>query len=200
VPSTKRCGQALGREMTSGRFPADPATVTGPATAGWTCSLFRSQLFEPVGSAEPARDRAPFVDAYPLLFLARGSSPSEALLSEAASWPSRVVGDSNYIIEPKPYLRSRVLARVTQQLSVLSLQDGFRRHVGWSDMAYVGSTACAGHRELLSRTLPAPRSLPSLQLGFQQPRPVSRCVTHPAIKRRPRQRLRRSPFGRSSGS
>jgi AraC-like DNA-binding protein len=133
--------QTLGRETTSSiDFQPALATVTGPGR-NWKdmLLLFHSQLFDPESLLNRPMIGAPLVDSLIRgLLLAADHPHRAALLSEARELPSRVIRDAIDIIEAEadtPLTVSSLASR--SNISVRSLQEGFRRHVGMSPMAYL---------------------------------------------------------------
>ena len=197
--------QALGREMTSSiDFQPTLPTVTGPGSS-WMdmLLLFRSQLFDREGLLNRPMIGAPFVDSLIRgLLLAADHPDREALLSEGRELPSRVVGDAIDIIEAEPdspltvsYLASR------SNISVRSLQEGFRRHVGMSPMAYVREVRLRRAHETLLQSDPSAATVASIahNWGFNNLGRFA-AVYSARYQEAPATTLRRSPFGRSSGS
>jgi AraC-like DNA-binding protein len=136
-------------------FQPTLSTVTGPGR-NWKdmLLLFHPQLFDPGSLLNRPMIAAPLVDSLIRgLLLAADHPHRTALLSEASDLPSRVVRDAVDIIEAEPDSALTVSSLASRtNISVRALQEGFRRHVGMSPMAYLREVRLRRTHETLLRS------------------------------------------------
>jgi AraC-like DNA-binding protein len=132
---------ALGRQLTSQPdFAPLMSTDTVPARS-WTnmLGLFAEQFFHPGGLLNQPLVGMPFVDSLVRGFLlAAEHSHRNALMGREHSVTSHAVRTAVDVIEAEAHLPltlSSIAAR--SQVSVRSLQQGFKRHLGMSPMSYL---------------------------------------------------------------
>ena len=134
-------GDALGRQLTSQPdFAPLMPTNTAP-TQNWInmLVLFAEQFFHPDGLLNQPLVGMPFVDTLVRGFLlAAEHSQRDALLGRERSLTPRAIRRAVDVIEAEAHLPltlSSIAAR--SQVSVRSLQQGFKRHLGMSPMSYL---------------------------------------------------------------
>jgi AraC-like DNA-binding protein len=132
---------ALGRQVTS---PPDflPLLATDtPSARSWInmLRLFAEQFFHPDGLINDPLVGMPFVDSLVRGFLlATEHSHREALVEVGPRVAPRAIRTAIEVIEAEAHLPltlSSIAAR--SQVSVRSLQEGFKRHLGTSPMTYL---------------------------------------------------------------
>jgi AraC-like DNA-binding protein len=134
-------GDALGRQLTS-QPDFEPLLPIHTASArSWInmLALFAEQFFHPDGLIHQPLVGMPFVDSLIRGFLvAAEHSQRDALLGRDDSMPPRAVRTAIDVIEAEAHLPltlSSIAAR--SQVSVRSLQQGFKRHLDTTPMAYL---------------------------------------------------------------
>jgi AraC-like DNA-binding protein len=144
----------LGRQLTS-QPDFEPLLPIHTASArSWLnmLVLFAEQFFHPDGLIHQPLVGMPFVDSLIRGFLvAAEHSQRDALLGRDASTTPRAVRAAIDVIEAEAHLPltlSSIAAR--SQVSVRSLQQGFKRHLGMSPMSYLREVRLRrAHRTLL---------------------------------------------------
>jgi AraC-like DNA-binding protein len=134
-------GDALGRQLRSQPDFAPLMPTNSAATRNWLnmLALFTEQFFYPDGLLTQPLVGMPFVDSLVRGFLlAADHSHRSALMEDLKPVAPRVIRAAIDIIEAEAHLPltlSSIAAR--SQVSVRSLQLGFRRHLGASPMSYL---------------------------------------------------------------
>jgi AraC-like DNA-binding protein len=131
---------ALGRQVMSQPDFAPVMSINAAATRSWISmvALLKEQLFLPDTVLNQPMVGLPFVDSLVRGFLFAAEHPHrDALLDERLGAP-RAIRTAAGIIEEEadlPLTLTSIAARC--HVSVRSLQQGFRRHLGTSPMAYL---------------------------------------------------------------
>jgi AraC-like DNA-binding protein len=134
-------GDALGRQATSQPDFAPLLPVHTAPAQSWLnmLGLFAEQFFHPDGLIHQPLVGMPFVDSLMRGFLwAAEHSHREALMGQDCSTTPRAIRTAIDVIEAEAHLPltlSSIAAR--SQVSVRSLQQGFKRHLGLSPMSYL---------------------------------------------------------------
>ena len=132
---------ALGRQLTSQPDFAPLMPTNTAATRNWInmLVLFAEQFFHPDGLLHQPLVGMPFVDTLVRGFLlAAEHSHRDALMGRERSLTPRAIRRAVDVIEAEaqlPLTLSSIAAR--SQVSVRSLQQGFKRHLGMSPMSYL---------------------------------------------------------------
>jgi AraC-like DNA-binding protein len=131
----------LGRQLTSQPDFEPLLPIHTPSARSWIDMLvwFAEQVFHPGGLIHQPLVGMPFVDTLIRGFLvAAEHSQRDALLGRDVSTPPRAVRAAIDVIEAEAHLPltlSSIAAR--SQVSVRSLQQGFKRHLDTTPMAYL---------------------------------------------------------------
>jgi AraC-like DNA-binding protein len=134
-------GDALGRQLASQPDFAPLMATNTAAARNWInmLVLFAEQFFHPDGLLNQPLVGMPFVDTLVRGFLfAAEHSHRDALMGRDRSVTPRAIRTAVDVIEAEaqlPLTLSSIAAR--SQLSVRSLQQGFKRHLGMSPMSYL---------------------------------------------------------------
>jgi AraC-like DNA-binding protein len=132
---------ALGRSFTSqiDFQPIMPATTHAVRSWITMVSLFTEQLFRPGSVLHQPMVGMPFADSMIRgLLLAADHSYRATLEGEATEPPPRAIRAAIEVIEAEPHRPLTVSALAARSyVSVRSLQQGFRAHVGTTPMAYL---------------------------------------------------------------
>jgi AraC-like DNA-binding protein len=134
-------GDALGRQVTSQPHFAPLLPVHTASAQSWInmLGLFAEQFFHPDGLMHQPLVGMPFVDSLVRGFLwAAEHSNRDALMGVDRSLTPRAIRTAVDVIEAEaqlPLTLSSIAAR--SQVSVRSLQQGFKRHLGMSPMSYL---------------------------------------------------------------
>jgi AraC-like DNA-binding protein len=134
-------GDALGRQLASQPDFAPLMATNTAAARSWInmLVLFAEQFFHPDGLLNQPLVGMPFVDTLVRGFLfAAEHSHRDALMGRERSLTPRAIRAAIDVIEAEaqlPLTLSSIAAR--SQLSVRSLQQGFKRHLGMSPMSYL---------------------------------------------------------------
>jgi AraC-like DNA-binding protein len=134
-------GDALGRQLTSQLDFAPLMPTNTAATRNWInmLVLFAEQFLHPDGLLNRPMAGMPFVDSLVRGFLlAAEHSQRDALMGRERSLTPRAIRRAVDVIEAEaqlPLTLSSIAAR--SQVSVRSLQQGFKRHLGMSPMSYL---------------------------------------------------------------
>ena len=132
---------ALGRRVTSQPDFAPLLPVHTAAAQSWLnmLGLFAEQFFHPGGLIHQPLVGTPFVDSLVRGFLWAAEHPHrDALTGDDRSLTPRAIRAAVDLIEAEAHLPltlSSIAAR--SQVSVRSLQQGFKRHLGMSPMSYL---------------------------------------------------------------
>jgi AraC-like DNA-binding protein len=132
---------ALGRQMTSEPDFAPLMPINNAPARSWInmLVLFAEQFFHPDGLIHQPLVGMPFVDSLVRGFLlAAEHSHRNALMARGRSVAPRAIRTAVDVIEAEaqlPLTLSSIAAR--SQVSVRALQQGFKRHLGMSPMAYL---------------------------------------------------------------
>jgi AraC-like DNA-binding protein len=131
----------LGRQVTS-QVDFTPITpIKAPPTRSWVdmALLFRDQYLRPDSLLRQPLVAAPFVDSLVRGFLLAIDHPHRAAMAEGARRaPPRAIRAAIDIIESEAHLPMTVSALAARShVSVRSLQEGFRSHLGVSPMEYL---------------------------------------------------------------
>ena len=147
-------GDALGRQVTSQPDFAPLLPVHTASAQSWInmLGLFAEQFFHPDGLIHQPLVGMPFVDSLVRGFLwAAEHSHRDALMGRERSLTPRAIRAAVDLIEAEAHLPltlSSIAAR--SQVSVRSLQQGFKRHLGMSPMSYLREVRLRrAHRALL---------------------------------------------------
>jgi AraC-like DNA-binding protein len=163
---------ALGRQVTS-QIDFHPAmsTTTGAARS-WVDMLLilTEQLFRPDSVLTRPMVGLPFVDSLVRgLLLAADHPHRDAVAAEAKPAAPRTVQVALDIIEAEPHLPLTVSALAARShVSVRSLQESFRRHLGMSPMAYLREVRLRRAHRALEKSDPSVATVASIayQWGF----------------------------------
>ena len=134
-------GDALGRQLASQPDFAPLLPTNTAAARNWInmLKLFAEQFFHPDGLLNQPLVGMPFVDTLVRGFLlAAEHSHRDALMGRERSLTPRAIRRAVDVIEAEaqlPLTLSSIAAR--SQVSVRSLQQGFKRHLGMSPMSYL---------------------------------------------------------------
>ena len=134
-------GDALGRQLTSQLDFAPLMPTNAAPTRNWInmLVLFAEQFFHPDGLLNRPMAGMPFVDSLVRGFLLAAEHPHRAALTrDERPFRPRAIRTAVDVIEAEAHLPltlSSIAAR--SQVSVRSLQQGFRRHLGMSPMSYL---------------------------------------------------------------
>jgi AraC-like DNA-binding protein len=134
-------GDALGRQLTSQLDFAPLMPTNTAATRNWInmLVLFAEQFFHPEGLLNRPMAGMPFVDSLVRgLLLAAEHPQRDALMGRERSLTPRAIRRAVDVIEAEaqlPLTLSSIAAR--SQVSVRSLQQGFKRYLGMSPMSYL---------------------------------------------------------------
>ena len=132
---------ALGRQITSEPDFAPLMTIDAAPARSWLnmLTLFADQFFHADGLVHQPLVGMPFVDSLVRGFLwAAEHSHRDALIGRERSVVPRAIRTAVDVIEAEAHLPltlSSIAARC--QVSVRSLQQGFKRHLGMSPMSYL---------------------------------------------------------------
>jgi AraC-like DNA-binding protein len=132
---------ALGREVTSAPDFEPLMLINAEPARNWInmLRLFSDQFFHPDGLLNEPLVGKPFVDSLVRGFLlATEHSHRDALVDDVQPVAPRAIRTAIDVIEAEAHLPltlSSIAAR--SQVSVRSLQDGFKRHLGTSPMSYL---------------------------------------------------------------
>jgi AraC-like DNA-binding protein len=147
-------GDALDRQLTSQPDFAPLMPANTAATRNWInmLVLFAEQFFHPDGLLNQPLVGMPFIDTLVRGFLlAAEHSHRDALMGRERSLTPRAVRAAIDVIEAEAHLPltlSSIAAR--SQVSVRSLQQGFKRHLGMSPMSYLREVRLRrAHRTLI---------------------------------------------------
>jgi AraC-like DNA-binding protein len=147
-------GDALDRQLTSQPDFAPLMPANTAATRNWInmLVLFAEQFFHPDGLLNQPLVGMPFIDTLVRGFLlAAEHSHRDALMGREPSTTPRAVRAAIDVIEAEAHLPltlSSIAAR--SQVSVRSLQQGFKRHLGMSPMSYLREVRLRrAHRTLI---------------------------------------------------
>lgn len=161
---------ALGRPMTAEPdFEPLMPIDTGPAQS-WInmLGLFAEQFFHPDGLIHQPLVGMPFVDSLVRGFLlAAEHSYRNALLGREPSVTPRAIRAAVDVIEAEAHLPltlSSIAAR--SQVSVRSLQQGFRRHLGMSPMSYLREVRLHRAHQDLVESDPSTVTVASVAYGW----------------------------------
>jgi AraC-like DNA-binding protein len=134
-------GDALGRQLASQPDFAPLLPTNTAAARNWInmLKLFAEQFFHPDGLLNQPLVGMPFIDTLVRGFLlAAEHSHRDALTGREHSLTPRAIRRAVDVIEAEAHLPltlSSIAAR--SQMSVRSLQQGFKRHLGMSPMSYL---------------------------------------------------------------
>jgi transcriptional regulator GlxA family with amidase domain len=134
-------GDALGRQLASQPDFAPLLPTNTAAARNWInmLKLFAEQFFHPDGLLNQPLVGMPFIDTLVRGFLlAAEHSHRDALMGRERSLTPRAIRRAVDVIEAEAHLPltlSSIAAR--SQMSVRSLQQGFKRHLGMSPMSYL---------------------------------------------------------------
>jgi AraC-like DNA-binding protein len=133
--------EAIGRSVSSQIDLQPVMRTTTQAVRSWITlvSLFAEQLFRPSSILHQPMVGMPFAEGVVRgLLLATDHSYSAALVGEAIDPPPRGIGMAIDIIEAEAHLPLTISALAARSyMSVRSLQQGFRAHVGTTPMTYL---------------------------------------------------------------
>jgi AraC-like DNA-binding protein len=152
-------GDALGRQVTSQPDFAPLLPVHTAAAQSWLnmLELFTEQFFHPGGLIHQPLVGLPFVESLVRGFLWAAEHPHRSALTEdLRPVPPRAIRIAIDIIEAEaqlPLTLSSIAAR--SQVSVRSLQQGFRRHLGMSPMAYLREVRLRRAHQILLESDPS---------------------------------------------
>ena len=163
---------ALGRQVTSQiDFQPTMSTTTG-ATHSWINMLLMltEQVFRPDSVLTRPLVGLPFVDSLVRgLLLAADHGHRDAVAAEPKPVAPRTIRAALDIIEAEPHLPLTVSALAARShVSVRSLQEGFRRHLGMSPMAYVREVRLRRAHQTLHQSDPSIATVATIayQWGF----------------------------------
>ena len=132
---------ALGRQMTSGPDFAPLMAIDTVRARSWISmlALFAEQFFHPDGLIHQPLVGMPFVDSLVRGFLlAAEHSHHDALIGRERSVAPRAIRTAVDVIEAEAHLPLTLsLIAARSQVSVRSLQQGFKGHLGMSPMSYL---------------------------------------------------------------
>jgi AraC-like DNA-binding protein len=134
-------GDALGRQLISQTEFAPLLPIHTASAQSWLnmLTLFADQFFHPRGLVHQPLVGMPFVDTLVRGFLLAAEHPHlDALMGHERSTTPRAIRTAIDVIEAEAHLPltlSSIAAR--SQVSVRSLQQGFKRHLGMSPMSYL---------------------------------------------------------------
>ncbi len=163
---------ALGRQLTSQIDFTSSMSIEAGAGRSWTnmLSLFADQLFRPDSVLDHPLVGLPFVDSLVRGFLlAADHLHRDALSNDEQLVAPRVVRAAVEIIEAEAHLPLTVSSiALRSHASVRSLQQGFRRHLDTSPMAYLRDVRLRRAHENLLEADPTTTSVASIayQWGF----------------------------------
>jgi AraC-like DNA-binding protein len=133
--------EALGRPVTSQIDFTPVMSIDAAPTRSWINMLvmFKEQFFRPDSLLTQPRVAGPFIDSLVRgLLLAIDHPHREAVATGAGQAPPSIIRVAMEIIEEQAHLPMTVSAIAARShVSVRSLQEGFRSHVGMSPMAYL---------------------------------------------------------------
>jgi AraC-like DNA-binding protein len=163
---------ALGRQVTSQPDFAPLMPINTAAARSWInmVMVFAEQFFHPEGLIHQPLVGLPFVDSLVRGFLlATEHSHREALLDDGPRVAPRAIRTAIDVIETEAHLPltlSSIAAR--SQVSVRSLQDGFKRHLGTSPMTYLRDVRLRRAHQALLESDPSTVTVASVayQWGF----------------------------------
>jgi AraC-like DNA-binding protein len=195
---------ALGRQLTSQIDFTTSMSIDAGAGRSWSnmLSLFAEHLFRPDSVLDHPLVGLPFVDSlvYGLL-LAADSPHRDALSNDEQLAAPPVIRAAVEVIEAEAHLPLTVSVIASRcHASVRSLQQGFRRHLNMSPMAYLREVRLRRAHQNLLEADPTTTSVATIayQWGFTN---LGRfAAAHTArYDEPPAATLRRSAFRRSSG-
>ena len=163
---------ALGRQVTS-QIDVTPAMPIGAAPSrSWIkmLALFKDQLFRPDGLLNHPLVGMPFAESVVRGFLlAAEHSHRDALVRDQGRIAPRAIRTAIEILEEEAHLPLTLSALATRcHISVRALQEGFRRHVGISPMAYLREVRLRRAHQTLLKSDPSTATVASVayQWGF----------------------------------
>jgi AraC-like DNA-binding protein len=159
-------GDALGRSVSSPIDLQPSMRTTSQAVRSWITmvSLFTEELFRPRSVVHQPIAGMPFVDSLVRGFLlATDHSYRAALEGEATEPPPRAVRAAIDIIETEAQLPLTISALAARTyVSVRSLQQGFRAHVGTTPMAYLREVRLRRAHQQLQQSDPSVDTVASI--------------------------------------
>jgi AraC-like DNA-binding protein len=196
--------EALGRQVTRQIDFASCMSTEAGAVRSWInmLSVFAEQLFRADGVLKQPMVGLPFVDSLIRgLLLAADNPYRSAITGETHSASPPAIRAAVQIIEEEAHLPLTVSSIAKRcHVSVRGLQQGFRRHMGVSPMAYLREVRLRRAHHCLLESDPSVTSVASVahRWGFTN---VGRfAAAHTArYDEPPAATLRRSPFRQSPG-
>ncbi|WP_256388886.1 helix-turn-helix domain-containing protein [Mycobacterium sp. 1423905.2] len=196
---------ALGQQVTwQPDFTPVMSTTAAPARSWITMvALLKEQLFRPDTVLNQPLVALPFVDSLVRGFLLAAEHPHrDALIRNERLGAPRAIRTAVEIMEAEaglPLTLSSIAARC--HVSVRSLQQGFRRHLGTSPMAYLREVRLRRAHHCLLRSDPSAVTVASIayRWGFSN---LGRFAAAHAARygETPTETLRRPASGRSGGA
>ncbi len=190
---------ALGRQVPS-QIDFHPAmSTTAGAARSWVDMLLilTEQLFRPDSVLTRPMVGLPFVDSLVRGFLLAADHPHrDAVAAEAKPAAPRTVQVAVDIIEAEPHLPLTVSALAARShVSVRSLQESFRRHLGMSPMAYLREVRLRRAHRALEESDPSVATVAAIsyQWGFNNLGRFAAAHTE-AFGETPSMTLRRNRF------
>ena len=157
---------ALGRQVTSQIDFTPVMPTTAAATRSWInmLLLFKEQLFRPNSLLNQPLVGLPFADSLVCGFLlAADHSHRNALTRDEPRAAPRTIRIAVEIIEEEAHLPLTVASIAARShVSVRSLQQGFRRHIGTSPMAYLREVRLRQAHQSLLESDPSTTSVASV--------------------------------------
>jgi AraC-like DNA-binding protein len=194
---------ALGVHVTLHIDFAPTMPVTAAPTRSWISMLylFKQQLFRPDTVLNQPLVAKPFVDSLVRgLLLAAEHSHRDALIGDRPLVAPRAVRSAIEIMHEEAYLPltlSSIAAR--SHVSVRSLQQGFRRHLGTSPMAYLREVRLTRAHQVLLESDPSSATVASIAYSWGFTNLGRFAAAHTARYREtPAKTLRRSVSRRSA--
>jgi AraC-like DNA-binding protein len=163
-------GDVLGRQVTSQPDFAPLMPSDTAATRNWInmLGLFADQFFHPDGLIHQPLVGMPFVDSLVRGFLwAAEHSHRDVLMGVDRSVAPRAIRAAVDLIEAEahsPLTLSSIAAR--SQMSVRSLQQGFKRHLGMSPMSYLREVRLRRAHQTLVESDPSIVTVASVAYGW----------------------------------
>jgi AraC-like DNA-binding protein len=194
---------ALGRQVTS-QIDFTPVMPTNAApTRSWINMLvsFKEQFFRPDSVLNQPLVGLPFVDGLVRGFLLAAEHPHlDALTGDERLVTPRAIRTAVEIIEEEAHLPLTLSSIATRcHISVRTLQEGFRRHLNTSPMAYLREVRLRRAHQTLLESDPSLVTVASVayQWGFSN---LGRFAAAHAARYRemPAETLRRRTFQRST--
>lgn len=196
---------ALGRPVTGQPDFAPVMPIAADPTRSWInmVALLKEQLFRPDTVLNQPLVALPFVDSLVRGFLLAAEHPHrDALLKDETLGAPRAIRAAVEIIEAEadlPLTLSSIAARC--HVSVRSLQQGFRQHLGTSPMAYLREVRLRRAHQTLLRSDPSAVTVASVayQWGFSN---LGRFAAAHAARygETPTETLRRPASSRAAGA